>query len=59
MSTRGMRVKQVCANREPHPHPVWAGRAAASISFENRRFIPHFGGSPFGTGGLLQLLTDL
>ena len=33
------------------------GRSArASIAFENRRFMPHFGGSPLGTGGLLRLL---
>ena len=44
-------------NSEPRPLPVWAGRASASIAFENHRFMPHFGGSPFETGGLPELLT--
>ena len=34
-----------------------AGQAHASIAFQNRRFMPHFGGSPLGTGGLLWPLT--
>ena len=36
---------------------VWVGRAAASIAFENRRFMPLVGSSPLGTGGLLRILT--
>ena len=36
---------------------VWAGQAHKSITFENRRFMPHFGGSPFSRGGLLSLVT--
>ena len=44
----------LAANREPRPHPAWAGRAAASISFENRHFMPHFGSSPLGTGRLAE-----
>jgi hypothetical protein len=37
-------------NSEPLPLPVWAGRASV---FENRRFMPLFGGSPLVIGGLL------
>jgi hypothetical protein len=43
----------LAANAEPRPLPVWAGRASASITFENRRFMPRSGGSLLGTGGLL------
>ena len=49
----------LAANCWPRPLPVWAGRAAALIAFENRRFMPLFGGSPLGTEGLLRVLTDL
>ena len=47
----------LAANCEPRPFPMWAGRARALIAFENRRFMPRFGGSLLGTGGLLRLLT--
>ena len=40
-----------------HPFPVWARRAHVSIAFENHWFMPCFGGSLLGTGGLLRLLT--
>ena len=30
----------LAANREPCPHPVWAGRA---ITLKNCLFMPHFG----------------
>ena len=44
------------ANSRPRPLPVWAWRAPASITFENHHFMPLFGSSPLGTGGLLRLL---
>jgi len=40
-------------NSVPRPLQVWVGRARESIVFENHHFMPHFGGSPFDTGGLL------
>ena len=38
------------ANQEPRLDPVWAGRAdvSKSITFENCRFMLHFGGSLLG-----------
>ena len=42
-----------CCKLRAHPHPVWAGEVSASIVFENCRFMPQFGGSLLGTGGLL------
>ena len=44
---------------QPCSLPVWAGWAPASIVFENHRFMPLFGSSLLGTGGLLRVLTDL
>ena len=44
-------------NRGPRPLPVWAGRVPTSITFENCRSMPLFGGSPLRTGGLLKVLT--
>ena len=39
------------------PPTSGVGGVSASITFENCCFMPHFGGSPLGTGGLLWLLT--
>ena len=38
----------------PSPtHFLWGRNKRTSIALENRCFMPHFGGSPLGTGGLL------
>ena len=52
-------INPATLTRNPVPHPllVWAGWVHESMVFKNYSFMPCFGGSLFGSGSLLYLLT--